>query len=218
MPWEVVDGSGPRCDRRRVQSVDPQRVNAGAHADHVDDRVERADLMEVHLLGGRCRVRWPRRARALRRPPANRRARGRAGQRRRASRGCRPSAGGRAASAASTRTPTRCDAVGGHALDEHARFRSERSDDRTQVLGGEARRSALAERRATRRGTCRRRRRSSSPGSRSRPWVLAGPRSSSAASPRGTVDARRKQAGAEAVVDVDDADAARAGVEHREQR
>ena len=39
------DGDGVRGDL-----LDPERVEPGAGADDVDDRVDRADLMEVHLI------------------------------------------------------------------------------------------------------------------------------------------------------------------------
>ena len=66
----------PDGDRVRGDLLDPERVEPGAGADDVDDRVDRADLMEVHVLDrlavGLClgrgeggkRRRAPRRGRA----------------------------------------------------------------------------------------------------------------------------------------------------------
>ena len=48
----VVGAHPTRSDGDRVRGdlLDPQRVQPGAGADDVDDRVDRADLMEMHVL------------------------------------------------------------------------------------------------------------------------------------------------------------------------
>ena len=50
LPAAVGQGGG-------VQALDAQLVQPNRRADHVDDRIERADLVEMHLVDGRCRAR-----------------------------------------------------------------------------------------------------------------------------------------------------------------
>ena len=182
--------SGPRCD------------DAGAGADDVGDRVEGADLVEVHVHRRRCRARWPRPRRGARRPGARGRGPARPAAPRGGARGRRARCGG-----GPSRRPRR--GTGSR--------RSRRAD-------------TVSTRRATGSGltastaSCRTSSGTPAPSSAPRSMSPLAPDDASTQSVRHAArcrlagDPRREHPRAVAVVDVDHGDAGRAGVEHREQR
>ena len=165
----------------------------------------RADLVEVHLLGPRCRGRGPRRRRAARTPPARARV-ARAGSPwpRRSARGRRAQSRWRLLrrdTDAHARAPRSSGGSTPPRLEVEARTPRPREPGAHRALVG-----AGVEQRAEQHVA-------GDAGRRSR---RRGAGSSRAA--RGAGDARRDRAGAEAVVDVHDRHARRAGGEHRQQR
>ena len=80
-PWAVRTVPAPRATGPALRVSTSRSCRAAAHADHVGDRVQRADLVEVHLVRARCRAPGPPPRPAGRTRRARGRVRGRAGRR-----------------------------------------------------------------------------------------------------------------------------------------
>ena len=198
----------PTATGETTTSVEPEVHEPGADPDHVGDRVEGADLVEVHVVAGRGRAPRPRR-------PASR-------SKARSARSRTSSSSAAAVSSARTSRQVRWwrrvgdldvhagrgEAAAGHPLDAQrrpARARPRRPRPASTSTGTPAPTSApssmspLAPEEASTQPI--------TPSER-----LCSARRGVAGHPRG------EDAGAEAVVDVDHGHPGRAGVEHRQQR